>query len=93
MVILGRRVGVKYFITFQLIIWGGLCMAHAGINGSGGLIALRLLLGLFEAGFTQLCIYYLSTLYPKYSVGLRSGIFTGKCIPFSLSAKSLTWAG
>ena len=25
MVILGRRIGVKYFITMQLIIWGGLC--------------------------------------------------------------------
>lgn len=52
-------------------------MAHAGIKGSGGLIALRLLLGAAEAGFTQLCMYYLSTMYPKYSVGFRAGIFTG----------------
>lgn len=45
MVILGRRVGVKYFIAFQLFGWGSICMAHAGIKNSGHLIALRLLLG------------------------------------------------
>lgn len=52
-------------------------MAHAGINGSGSLIALRLLIGAAEAGFTQLGMYYLSTLYPKYSVGFRAGMFSG----------------
>lgn len=77
MVVAARRVGVKYFITLQLIVWGGLCMAHAGINGSGSLIALRLLIGAAEAGFTQIGMYYLSTLYPKYSVGFRAGMFTG----------------
>lgn len=77
MVVAARRVGVKYFITFQLLVWGGLCMAHAGINGSGSLIALRLLIGAAEAGFTQIGMYYLSTLYPKYSVGFRAGMFTG----------------
>lgn len=77
MVILARRVGVKYFITFQLILWGGLCMAHAGVNGSGSLTALRLLIGAAEAGFTQIGMFYLSTMYPKYSVGFRAGMFTG----------------
>jgi MFS family permease len=77
MVILARRVGVKYFITAQLIGWGGLCMAHAGIKGSGSLIALRLLIGAAEAGFTQIGMYYLSTMYPKYIVGFRAGMFTG----------------
>lgn len=77
MVIAARRVGVKYFISIQLLVWGGLCMAHAGVNGSGSLIALRLLIGAAEAGFTQIGMYYLSTLYPKYSVGFRAGMFTG----------------
>jgi|SRR3569833_498218 len=77
MAVLARRVGVKWFIGVQLIIWGGICMAHAAVRGTGDLIALRLLLGAAEAGFTQICIYYMSTLYPKYAVGLRAGIFTG----------------
>lgn len=77
MVVLARRVGVKYFITVQLIIWGGLCMCHAAINGSGSLIALRVLIGAAEAGFTQIGMYYMSTVYPKYMVGFRVGLFTG----------------
>ncbi|KAI1851512.1 hypothetical protein JX266_002974 [Neoarthrinium moseri] len=77
MTILARRIGVKYFITLQLILWGGLCMCHAAIKNTGTLIALRLLIGAAEAGFTQIGMYYMSTMYPKYAVGLRVGIFTG----------------
>lgn len=77
MVILSRRIGVKYFLSLQLMVWGGLCMCHAAIRGRGGLIALRVLIGAAEAGFTQIGMYYLSTLYPKYHVGFRVGLFTG----------------
>ncbi|TDZ28800.1 Major facilitator-type transporter hxnP [Colletotrichum spinosum] len=77
MVILARRVGVKYFLAVQLVTWGGLCMCHAAIRGRGALIALRLLIGAAEAGFTQIGMYYMSTLYPKYDVGFRVGMFSG----------------
>jgi MFS family permease len=77
MVILARKVGVKYFIGCQLMLWGGLCMCHAAIRGSGTLIALRVLIGAAEAGFTQIGMFYMSTLYPKYDVGIRVGMFTG----------------
>lgn len=77
MVILAHRVGVKYFISIQVIIWGSLCMAHAGINGTGTLIALRLLIGAAEAGFTQIGMYFMSTLYPKTMLGFRAGLFAG----------------
>jgi MFS family permease len=77
MVILARRVGVKYFIGCQLMLWGTLCMCHAAIRGSGTLIALRVLIGAAEAGFTQIGMFYMSTLYPKYDVGIRVGMFTG----------------
>ncbi|KAI9148221.1 putative transporter [Paramyrothecium foliicola] len=77
MVILARRVGVKYFLGCQLLLWGGLCMCHAAIRGSGTLIALRLLIGAAEAGFTQIGMYFMSTLYPKYDLGFRVGMFTG----------------
>jgi MFS family permease len=52
-------------------------MCHAAIRGSGTLIALRVSIRAAEAGFTQIGMYYLSTLYPKYHVGLRVGLFTG----------------
>jgi len=50
-VAIGRRVGPKYWIACMMVAWGAVCMAHAGVKNRGTLIALRLLLGAFEAGF------------------------------------------
>lgn len=48
---IGRRVGPKYWIACMMVAWGAVCMAHAAVKNRGTLIALRLLLGAFEAGF------------------------------------------
>ncbi|ORY16997.1 major facilitator superfamily domain-containing protein [Clohesyomyces aquaticus] len=74
---IGRRVGPKYWIAFMMVCWGTVCMAHAVVHNRGTLIALRLLLGAFEAGFVPTSFYYMSTIYPKYSLGFRLGLFAG----------------
>ncbi|KAF2473731.1 MFS general substrate transporter [Lindgomyces ingoldianus] len=74
---IGRRVGPKYWIAFMMICWGSVCMAHAGVQNRCTLITLRLLLGAFEAGFVPTSFYYMSTIYPKYSLGFRLGLFAG----------------
>jgi hypothetical protein len=48
---IGRRLGPKYWIACMMVAWGTVCMAHAATKNRGTLIALRLLLGAFEAGF------------------------------------------
>lgn len=48
---IGRRIGPKYWIALMMTCWGSVCMAHAGVRNRSTLIALRLLLGGFEAGF------------------------------------------
>jgi MFS family permease len=75
--VLGRRIGPKYFIPILMLSWGAVCMAHAGITNRAQLIALRLLLGAFEAGFVPTVFYYLGTLYPHYMLGFRLGLFAG----------------
>ncbi|KAM7183216.1 Major facilitator superfamily domain containing protein [Naviculisporaceae sp. PSN 640] len=77
MVLLGRRIGPRPWIFLSLFTWGVLSMAHAGIRSPATLIALRLLLGAAESGFTQTAFYYLSTMYPKFSLGFRMGMFSG----------------
>jgi MFS family permease len=77
MVLLGRRIGPRIWLSCSLFSWGILSMAHAGIQNSGTLIALRLLLGAAESGFTQTAFYYMSTMYPKFSLGFRMGMFSG----------------
>jgi sugar phosphate permease len=74
---IARRVGPKYWLSVLLIVWGALCMAHAGIKNNATLIALRLLLGAAESGYTPIGYYMMSLYYPKYALGLRMGAFSG----------------
>ncbi|KAJ5611114.1 hypothetical protein N7510_007833 [Penicillium lagena] len=72
-----RRIGPKWWIAFLLIIWGALCMAHAAVKNNATLVALRLLLGAAESGFTPSSYYLMSMVYPKYALGMRMGVFSG----------------
>jgi MFS family permease len=74
----GRIVGPKYWIPFLMISWGALTIGNAFIHGRGQLIAIRLLIGLFEAGFYPTALFYLSTFYTRFDLGLRMGIFFGQ---------------
>lgn len=74
---LGRIVGPKRWIPIMMLCWGAVTMAHAGMKNRETLIALRLLLGVFEAGFVPTAYYYIGTLYPMYLAGFRLGLFAG----------------
>ena len=45
---------------------------------TGQLIAIRLLIGVFEAGFYPSVLFYLSTFYPRFDLATRIGIFYGQ---------------
>jgi MFS family permease len=74
---LGRIVGPKRWIPAMMLCWGAITIAHAGMKQRSHLIALRLLLGVFEAGFVPTAYYYIGTLYPMYNAGFRLGLFAG----------------
>ncbi|KAL5362006.1 major facilitator superfamily domain-containing protein [Aspergillus floccosus] len=74
---IGRLVGPKWWIATLMIVWGSICIAHIGVNSSATFLALRLLLGMGESGFTPICFYYMSLFYPKFSLGFRMGLFSG----------------
>lgn len=44
----------------------------------GQLIALRLLIGVFEAGFYPTAIFYLSTFYTRFDLAVRIALFYGQ---------------
>ncbi|KAJ5973202.1 hypothetical protein N7481_010412 [Penicillium waksmanii] len=74
----GRIFGAKYWIPSLMLIWGALTVGHAFIHGRGQLIAIRLLIGLFEAGFYPTALFYLSTFYTRFDLGVRIGLFYGQ---------------
>ncbi|KAB8079437.1 major facilitator superfamily domain-containing protein [Aspergillus leporis] len=74
----GRLVGPKYWMPFLMGCWGLLTLSNAFIHGRGQLIAIRLLIGLFEAKFYPSVLFYLSTFYPRFDLATRIGIFYGQ---------------
>lgn len=45
---------------------------------TAALIATRLLIGLFEAGFYPTAVAYLSTFYTRFDLAVRIGLFYGQ---------------
>jgi MFS family permease len=74
---LGRYIGPKIWISFLMLCWGAITVTQTAMHHRSQLIALRLLLGVFEAGFVPISYYYIGTLYPRYMAGFRLGLFAG----------------
>jgi len=64
-------------MPFIMLCWGIFTIAHAWTRSYGMLVALRLMIGLFEAGFYPTACFYLSTFYTRYDLAIRIGIFYG----------------
>jgi len=60
-----------------MLCWGAFTIAHAWVKSDGELIAFRLMIGMFEAGFYPTACFYLSTFYTRYDLAIRIGLFYG----------------
>ncbi|KAH8882022.1 MFS general substrate transporter [Thozetella sp. PMI_491] len=74
----GRYLGPRIWIPIIMLLWGAVTIAQAFIKGRGALIATRLLIGAFEAGFYPTSVAYLSTFYTRFDLAVRVGIFYGQ---------------
>jgi MFS family permease len=70
-----HRVGAKIWISFLLVGWGLASMATMFVTGSASFYALRLLLGVLEAGFFPGTILYLTYWFPNRIRGEILGFF------------------
>ncbi|KAK6188001.1 NADH-dependent flavin oxidoreductase, partial [Pestalotiopsis sp. IQ-011] len=61
--------------TIVVFGWGLLATVQAGVQNWSGMMALRFLLGAFEAAFGPGIIYLLSFFYLRHEIGFRLGIF------------------
>ncbi|KAF2029492.1 major facilitator superfamily transporter [Setomelanomma holmii] len=74
----GRWLGAKRWLSIQMIGWGAFTIGHAFIHGRSALIAMRLMIGAFEAGFYPTAVAYLSCFYGRYDLGVRLALFYGQ---------------
>ncbi|KAL5350909.1 hypothetical protein ACLOAV_004482 [Pseudogymnoascus australis] len=72
MIAIARKVGPRYFITFIVISWGLVMVGHGLVESWRTMLALRCLLGIFEAGYFSTAAYLLSTWYIRREVGKRN---------------------
>ena len=73
--ILLRRHGARRVIFWIMLVWGLLAAANAFVRGVHSFFALRLLLGVAEAGFFPGMIFYLTLWFPQAYRGRFSGTF------------------
>lgn len=62
------------FLTFIMVSWGTVSTCTAAVQGFGGLVAIRLILGFVEAGFFGSALYVLSCWYTRSQLSLRNSI-------------------
>lgn len=70
-----ERFGARRVVTSIMVIWGLLAAANAFVQGRQGFYALRLLLGVAEAGFFPGMMYYLTLWFPPGHRGRYSALF------------------
>ncbi|KAJ5627400.1 hypothetical protein N7528_004827 [Penicillium herquei] len=61
--------------TFIIFAWGLIASCQAATTNWQGMMALRFLMGAFEAGFGPGVPYLLSFFYRRHELGLRCGLF------------------
>ncbi len=72
-----ERVGARRWIFLILLAWGALSASNAAVEGRYGFYAVRILLGLVEAGFFPGMILYLTYWFPKAYRARLVALFMG----------------
>jgi len=70
-----RKVGPRIFLPAITVLWGATMICFGFVKLWTDLIPLRIVLGIFEAGFFPGCAYLLSCWYPRYDLQKRYAVF------------------
>ncbi|OBT71152.1 hypothetical protein VF21_09728 [Pseudogymnoascus sp. 05NY08] len=75
MTVIAKKLGPRNFLTGIVVSWGLVMVGHGLVPNWRVMLALRCLLGIFEAGFFSTCVYLLSTWYVRREVAKRNAAF------------------
>ncbi|GAM86247.1 hypothetical protein ANO11243_042590 [Dothideomycetidae sp. 11243] len=70
-----RKVGPRIFLPTITLCWGIVMIGMGFVKTWTVMIPLRMVLGIFEAGFFPGCAYLLSCWYPRYELQKRNAVF------------------
>ncbi|TRM66877.1 MFS general substrate transporter [Schizophyllum amplum] len=79
--VLQRRIGAGRFFFLSLTWWGIASLSFVYAKGYAGLLVLRVLLGIGEAGYYAGMIYYLSFWYRRHELAMRISLCMTGTLP------------
>ncbi|PCH37504.1 MFS general substrate transporter [Wolfiporia cocos MD-104 SS10] len=84
--VLQRRIGANRFFFMSLTFWGLSSLSFVYAKGYIGLLVLRVLLGIGEAGYYAGMVYYLSFWYKRNEMAMRISICMTGTYPGAISS-------
>ncbi|KAJ7117834.1 MFS general substrate transporter [Mycena epipterygia] len=70
-----KRLRPSVWLSLLMLLWGVMMTVQGLVHNYGGLVAMRWMLGTFEAGLFPGVNYYLSCWYKRSEFGIRAAIF------------------
>ncbi|KAF8271580.1 MFS general substrate transporter [Lactarius quietus] len=70
-----KRLRPSLWLSGLMLLWGIMMTAQGLVHSYGGLLAMRWMLGMMEAGMFPGVVYYLSCWYKRSEFGIRVAIF------------------
>ncbi|EMD39264.1 hypothetical protein CERSUDRAFT_82011 [Gelatoporia subvermispora B] len=70
-----KRLRPSIWLSASMLLWGIMMTVQGLVHNYGGLLGMRWMLGMFEAGLFPGVNYYLSCWYKRSEFGLRAAIF------------------
>ncbi|KAJ4361056.1 uncharacterized protein N0V89_001625 [Didymosphaeria variabile] len=71
----GKKIGPNRMLPILMFCFGSMTLLAASVKNFGGMMALRWFLGMSEAAFFPLVIYYLTTFYRRGELARRLALF------------------
>ncbi|KAK4693921.1 hypothetical protein P7C70_g8838, partial [Phenoliferia sp. Uapishka_3] len=75
--ILLRKLGARNHMTMIVVSWGAVMVGMGFVKNWTALLALRAVLGVFEAGFFPACLFLITCWYTRYETQRRLAAFYG----------------
>jgi MFS family permease len=91
MSVLWKIVPAHIYVTAIVLSWGIIASLQSIVTSFAGLLVLRILLGIGEAGFTGVP-FYLSFFFKREELALRTGFFIAAAPLATSFASTLAWA-
>lgn len=70
-----KRLRPSIWLSLLMLLWGVMMTVQGLVHNYGGLVGMRWMLGMFEAGLFPGVNYYLSCWYKRSEFGIRAAVF------------------